>query len=231
MNKQEKFNRLFDSASAIIFDFDGVLAHSEKWHFLTYGEVFAQHGHTLDETEYYKYWTSLGHGARGEIERHGLDLDPTAIREEKRPLFSERCEDGSINLYPEAHEILERLKTTGKTLTIASGTASYDIDAILRNAGVRDVFTDIIGCDTVPAIKPAPDLFLAMLERLGVNPRQCLVIEDAEKGVQAATTAGIPVIVIRNDETRTFDFSAADLTLDSHAEFLEMVRHAIPSKS
>ncbi len=231
LNKQEKFNRLFDAAGAIIFDFDGVLAHSEKWHFHTYGEVFARYGHTLDETEYYKYWTSLGHGAPGEIERHGLDLDPIAIREEKRPLFTERCEDGSIKLYPEAYEILERLKTTDKQLTIASGTASYDIDAILTNAGVRDVFTDIVGCDTVPAIKPAPDLFLAMLERLGMNPKKCLVIEDAEKGVQAATKAGIPVIVIRNNETRRFDFSAADLTLDSHAEFLEMVRHAIPSKS
>jgi HAD superfamily hydrolase (TIGR01509 family) len=231
LSKQENFRQLFEAASAIIFDFDGVLAHSERWHFLTYSEVFSRYGHTLDEMEYYKYWTSLGHGAPGEIERHGLDLDPIAIREEKRPLFSERCEDGSITLYPEVHEILERFKASGKKLTIASGTGSYDIDAILRNAGVRDMFTDIVGCDTVPAIKPAPDLFLAMLERLEMNPSECLVIEDAEKGVQAATTAGIPVVVIRNNETRTFDFSAADLTLDSHAEFLQMVRRVIPSKS
>ena len=62
----------------MIFDFDGVLADSEKWHFATYSEVFARHGHTIDETEYYKYWTSLGMGARGEIERFGLDLDPIA---------------------------------------------------------------------------------------------------------------------------------------------------------
>jgi beta-phosphoglucomutase-like phosphatase (HAD superfamily) len=51
------------------------------------------------------------------------------------------------------------------------------------------------------------------------------VIEDAEKGMQAANAAGIPVIVIRTLETRDFDFSDADLAVYSHAEFLELVRH------
>jgi len=224
LNKQQRFKRLFDAARAIVWDFDGVLADSEKWHFVTYSEVFARHGHTIDETEYYKYWTSLGLGARGEIERYGLDLDSVSVRDEKRPLFSERCRDGSIGLFPEAGEILERLSTTDKIQTIASGTASYDIVAILENADARGLFSEIIGCDTVPAIKPAPDLFLAMLERLGLPGSDCLVIEDAEKGMQAANTAGIPVIVIRTKETRTFDFGDADLVLDSHAEFLELVR-------
>ena len=224
MNKQRQFDRLLSAAKAIIWDFDGVLADSEKWHFVTYSEVFARHGHTIDEAEYYKYWTSLGLGARGEIERYGLDLDPVAIRGEKVPLFSARCRDGSIGLFPEMHEVLERLSKTGKTMTIASGTAGFDIEPILENAGVRDLFSDIIGCDTVSAIKPAPDLFLAMLERLELPGSDCLVIEDAEKGMQAANAAGIPVVIIRTDQTRTFDFGDADLVVDSHADFLELVR-------
>ena len=225
MNRQDDFKQLIQAARAVIFDFDGVLADSEKWHFVTYSEVFARYDHTIDEEEYYKYWTSLGKGAKGEIERHGLDLDPIAVRDEKRPLFSERCKDGSIELYPESFEILERLAKMDKILTIASGTASYDITAILDNAGIRDYFFEIVGCDTVPSIKPAPDLFLKMLQRLGLPGNDCLVIEDAEKGMQAANAAGIPVIVIRTKETRYFDFSDADVTLNSHAEFLEMTRH------
>ena len=225
MKREDELGQLINRARALIFDFDGVLADSEKWHFRTYSEVFARYGHTIDEEEYYKYWTSMGLGAKGEIERFNLDLDPIAIRDEKRPLFSERCRDGSIELYRETFEILERLAKMDKILTIASGTASYDITAILDNAGVRDYFFEIIGCDTVPSIKPAPDLFLAMLERLGMPAGECLVIEDAEKGVEAAGAAGIPVIVIRTDETRYFDFGDAALTLNSHAEFLEMIRH------
>jgi HAD superfamily hydrolase (TIGR01509 family) len=223
LDKQRAFKNLFESAKAIVFDFDGVLADSEKYHFLTYSEVFARYGHVVDETEYYKYWTSLGHGAKGEIERHDLDLDPLAIREEKLPLFSEYCRNGSIKLYDEVAEILDCLSKTGKTLTIASGTASYDIEAILQNAGELDKFMAIIGSDTVPAIKPAPDLFLAMLERLDLEPSECLVIEDAEKGMQASIAAGIPVIIIRTNETKTIDFSSADLVLDSHAELLDLL--------
>jgi beta-phosphoglucomutase len=224
LNNKHDFDRLLSKTKAIIWDFDGVIADSEKWHFVTYSEVFARYGHTIDETEYYKYWTSLGLGARGEIERYHLDLDPVAIRKEKVPLFSERCRDGSIKLFPEMHEVLQRLSESVETMTIASGTAGFDIEPILENAGVRHLFSGIIGCDTVPAIKPAPDLFLAMLKWLDLPGRDCLVIEDAEKGMQAANTAGIPVIVIRTDQTRTFDFSDADLVLDSHAELLDIVR-------
>ena len=225
MNREDKFKQLVKAARALIFDFDGVLADSEKWHYATYREVFARYGHTVDEEEYYKYWTSLGQGARGEIDRFNLDLDPIAIRDEKRPLFSERCRDGSIELYPESFEILERLAKMDKILTIASGTLSSDITAILDNAGVRDYFCEIVGCDAVKSIKPAPDLFLEMLKRLKLPAGECLVVEDAEKGMQAANAAGIPVIVIRTKETQYFDFSEADITLNSHAEFLEMTRH------
>ena len=80
----------------------------------------------------------------------------------------------------------------------------------------------------VERAKPAPDLFLAMLERIDLEPRECLVIEDAEKGMQAAIAAGLPVVVVRTRETREFDFSPADLVLDSHAELLEMMRETFP---
>ncbi len=224
MDKQQICTRLFDKAKAVIFDFDGVLADSEKFHFITYSEVFARYGHIIDETEYYKYWTSMGLGARGEIERHSLDLDPVAIRNEKLPLFSEYCRDGTIKLFDEAEEIIGLVEAAGKTLTIASGTARPDIEAILQNAGLLDKFTAIIGSDTVPTIKPAPDIFLAMLKEIDMSARDCLVIEDAEKGMQAAITAGVPVMVIRTRETKTFDFSAADLVIDSHAELLAMLK-------
>ena len=119
---------------------------------------------------------------------------------------------------------VSRAKIIADHFDSAELVASFDIIPILENAGVRDLFSEIIGSDTVPAIKPAPDLFLAMLERLDIPGRDCLVFEDAEKGMQAANTAGIPVVVIRTDQTRTFDFSDADLVLDSHAQFLNVVR-------
>ena len=67
-----------------------------------------------------------------------------------------------------------------------------------------------------------------MLQKIKLEPSECLVIEDAEKGMQASIAAGIPVIVIRTRETRDFDFTAADLAVDSHAELLELLRTTLP---
>ena len=231
MDKLTTFKKLVLGAKGLIFDFDGLLADSEKYHFLAYNEVFEKFGHTLDETEYYKYWTSLGHGVRGEIERHGLELDPVAIRREKMPIFSRYCEDGSIGLFDEAAEIVSRLARLGKTMVIASGTPAGDIRAVLRNAGFEDTFEVILGSDTVPKIKPAPDIFIKTLSMIGLNAEECVVFEDAEKGMFASIEAGIPVVVIRTPQTMNFDFSRADLTLDSHARTLDLVRRATDDRS
>lgn len=227
MDKLYRFRKLLDTARVVVFDFDGVLADSEKYHFLAYREVFARHGHAVDEAEYYKYWTSLGHGAGGEIARHGLRLDPEMIKEEKRPIFSRYCRDGDIGLYPEARELLDLLAPTDHILAIASGTVRPDIEAVLDNAGVRHRFAEIIGSDTVPNLKPAPDILHAVMDRVGCDSFECVLIEDAEKGMFAAVAAHVPVIVIRTDETRAFDFRLADLVLDSHAEMIELARRAL----
>jgi HAD superfamily hydrolase (TIGR01509 family) len=218
-----RFVELFE-CPVVIFDFDGVLVDSERLHMAAYNAVFQKYGHTLDETEYYKYWTSLGLGPKGEIERHKLSLDPDMIRREKRPTFTEYCHSGVVKFFPEAREVVERLSRAGKTLAIASGTLTTDIAAVLDNEGLRDRFASIVGCDTVPALKPSPDVFNYVLRELGVTPGDAVVIEDAEKGVGSARAAGIPVVVIRTPETKNIEFEGADLVMESHAEWVEFTR-------
>jgi len=222
-----RFEALF-SARVVIFDFDGVLVDSERFHYQAYNAVFQKYGHTIDATEYTRYWTSLGLGPAGEVERHRLAIDPKAIRDEKRPIFSEYCRRGTIRFFPEARELVERLFRAGKTLTIASGSVRSDIDAILAHEGLAGHFAFIVGSETVPALKPAPDIFLHVLDAVGASTRDALVLEDAEKGVGAAIAAGLPVAVVRTKETRAIDFGAADLVLESHVELAEFARRAFP---
>ncbi len=226
MDKLRRFEDLVRPAKGLIFDFDGFLADSEKFHFASYKEVFLRYGHDVDEIEYYKYWTSLGHGARGEIDRHKLDLDPVAIRNEKVPIFTRYCEDGSIELFPEAKELLDILSATDKILAIASGSSSHDIKAVLQNGAVKDSFTAILGSDMVPKIKPAPDIFLKALEVIDLPAGDCVVFEDAEKGMLAAIEAGIPVVIVLTRETKDFDFGRADLVLESHAELADLAKRS-----
>lgn len=225
--KLEKFKEL-TRARVVIFDFDGVLVDSERYHFETYSAVFRKYGHTIDETEYYKYWTSLGLGPKGEVERHRLAIDPQRIRDEKRPIFSEYCRNGTIRFFPEAREVVLRLVHAGKVLTIASGTTRPDIEAILNNEDLADAFAAIAGSDMVTAPKPAPDIFLHALEMVNASPTDALVFEDAEKGVGSARAAGIPVVVVRTKETRGIDFSGADLVIESHVELAEFASRVFP---
>ncbi len=222
----QRFLELF-AAPVVIFDFDGVLADSERHHMAAYNAVFQKYGHTLDETEYFKYWTSLGHGPAGEIERHQLAIDPALVRREKRPAFSELCRSGVVKFFPEAREVVEILSRARKTLAIASGTMRSDIDAILGNEGLRERFASVVGSDTA-ALKPDPESFLMVLDELGVRAADAVVVEDAEKGVGAARAAGIPVVVVRTPETANIEFTDADLVLESHAELVSFARRAFP---
>jgi HAD superfamily hydrolase (TIGR01509 family) len=221
----DHFVRLF-AAPVVIFDFDGVLVDSERHHYFAYNAVFQKYGHTIDETQYYKYWTSLGLGPAGEIERHGLDLDPALIRREKRPAFSEFCRSGAVHFFPEARGLVALLTRAEKTLAIASGSTIPDIEAVLANEKLTDAFACIAGSDTVPALKPAPDILLHVLRELQVAAGDTVVLEDAEKGVGAARAVGTPVVVVRTPETHDIDFSGADLVLESHAELIDFARRA-----
>ena len=224
--RYDRFVQLF-SVPLVIFDFDGVLVDSERHHMASYNAVFQKYGHTLDPVEYAKYWTSLGHGPKGEIERHRLKIDPDAIRREKRPIFSELCRNGTVRFFPEALELVERLAGAGKTLAIASGTMKSDIDAILENEGLLETFASVVGSDTA-ALKPDPESFLMVLRDVGVAPNEAVVVEDAEKGVGAAIAAHIPVVVIRSPETLGIEFEGADLILRSHEELVSFSRRMFP---
>jgi HAD superfamily hydrolase (TIGR01509 family) len=148
------------------------------------------------------------------------------IRREKRPTFTGYCRSGVVRFFPEARDVVERLSRAGKTLAIASGTMTTDIAAVLENEGLAGRFARIAGCDTVPALKPAPDIFEYVLRELRLAPRDAVIIEDAEKGVGAAHAAGVPVVVVRTPETKNIDFEGADLVVESHSELVNFARQA-----
>jgi len=219
----ERFRALM-SAPLVIFDFDGLLVDSERFHYRAYNEIFQQFGHTIDESEYATYWTSQGLGPKGEIERHNLPLDPQMIRDRKRPIFSGYCQRGDIRFFPEARELVERLHGAGKTLAIASGSPTPDLLAILGHEKLTDRFALVVGSDVIPALKPAPDVFNHVIDTLGFAAGEAVVFEDAEKGVGAAIAAAMPVIVVKTPETHHIEFRGADLIVDSHAELIDLTR-------
>lgn len=182
--------------AAAIFDLDGTLIDTERRLMAAGAEVLAELGHQVEPA----FLLSL----------IGIDADEGYARLKARigPAFdesafetvwhgaAERAFVDGIPVMPGVEVLLSRLPALPKAIATNSRTASA------RNkvaaAGLAAHFADdrILGCDAVPAAKPAPDVYLAAAARLGVPPDRCLAFEDSAAGVAAALAAGMVVVHI-----------------------------------
>jgi beta-phosphoglucomutase len=224
VTKRTALKRLIESSSAAIFDFDNVIVDSEPYHFEAYARVFAKRGHSLDRDEYWLEWTSRGGGAEGEIRRYHLDMDASAIRAEKDPIYTEFCNSGAIKPFLEAESIIDALRQAGLTLAIASGSYEKDIKAILRAHGLEGYFSVIVGKDRIKKYKPHPDTYRIAAQKVGIAPHRCLAIEDAEKGIRSAKDAGMRVILVETPLTNGLNLVGADLKLSGLAELNNLLQ-------
>ena len=221
LERKTKLHAFLKNAKGAILDFDGLLADSEPYHYKAYNEVFERYGHTLNKDEYWIEWTSKGKGIAGEIKRHNLNLniDPLELRKQKFEVYSRFCQSGEIKLFPEAIRLVKRLSENYK-IAIASGSWAKDIHYILRNGNALDLIPIILGKESAKREKPFPDIFLNAANKLGYDPEDCFVIEDALKGLNAANEAGIPCIILRNELNQNIEFKSAEMVFPSLTDFV-----------
>ena len=206
--------------AAVIFDFDGVLADTERLHLSAFQAVFATRGWHLDAGTYFDRY--LGCDDRGLVltfaRDHALAMDETAVRqmvEAKEHVFARHLETGDV-LFPAARACVERM--AGRyTLGIASGAARAEILTILEAAGLRARFPVVVAADDVSATKPDPEPYLSAARGLGIRPDACLAIEDSAPGLAAAHAAGMRTIGITTTLPRE-RLGRADYVIDDLSE-------------
>jgi HAD superfamily hydrolase (TIGR01509 family) len=118
-----------------------------------------------------------------------------------------------------ATDVLHRLELMNVPRAVVSSSSHAWVDGWLDRLQLTSRFHFTICRGDAPRIKPAPDLYLAAANRLGVDARRCLVIEDSLNGLVAAKAAGMRVWIVPNRVTSCLDFSAADRVLHSLAEW------------
>jgi beta-phosphoglucomutase len=193
--------------TSVIFDLDGLLADTERLHCLAYQEALRSHGAGVTDREYGEHWVRSGRGIAEWITDRGLTLDPIALRADKSRAYLDllqsqlRPMEGALALLAKLHG--------RKNLALASSSYRDAVDGVLTGLGITRYFQVIVTGLDVSHVKPAPDIFLAAAEQLRVSPAECVVLEDAEKGVIAANLAGMRCIAIPNQHTHHHDFSKA----------------------
>lgn len=180
---------------AVIFDCDGTLADTMPLHYRAWQATLQRHGAEMSEQLFY----DLGGVPTVEIvrilnRRFGYGLDPEGIAHEKEALYEQ--------LLPEAAPVPE-VVTLAQTLhgalplAVASGGLRRLVDQTVAALGLRGVFPVVCTTEDVERGKPEPDLFLLAADRLGVEPAGCLVLEDADLGLEAAGRAGMQAVDVR----------------------------------
>ena len=195
---------------AVIFDFDGVIVDTEHLHLGAFNEILASYGIAITDQEYYDEYVIYNDADFFNIisQRHNLGLseaDILILIEKKFELFKELIEQGP-DFIDGARELINLLKENDVIVAICSGSLLADINLILKDTILQDVFEVIVGADStgVTKGKPDPSSFEVTLARLNENrseaiaPGECVVIEDSYGGLVAAKAAGMHRVGVTN---------------------------------
>ncbi len=198
---------------AVIFDMDGVLADTEPIYLQIMREMFAQHGAAVSEARLESYVGVTPERFWPEICRDfGLNTPvEELVRAEKEEQLRRIAAMPSIPPAPGAKELVQAARRSGAKLGLASSSSRKLIRLILERTGFSECFQAIVSGQDVANSKPAPDIFLAAATLLKAPPAKCVVIEDANAGVQGAKAAGMKVVGYVNSTSGNQDLSAADI--------------------
>ncbi len=199
--------------STVICDLDGLLADTEKHHMKAYQETLSVYGIELSDEEYISHWIRNGFGIADFVKKYRLELDPNQTHSQKMVRYREKV-TGQLEPMPGAMTFLGSIHGK-KRLALASNSYRDNVELVLDRLGMADLFDAILTRDDAGRTKPAPDIFIRTAEMLGEPASSCIVIEDAQKGVEAAYAAGMKCIAVPNTYTADDDFSRATIVVAS----------------
>src|SRR3989442_5542774 len=210
---------------ALIFDFDGVIADDEPLHLAAFQEALAAEGITLSREAYYARY--LGFDDQDCVVAVRREAGRRARPERVRALMAAKA-DRFLGLVRAGAPIFPGVPTFVRAaaarvpLAVASGALRHEIELILAQAGLADCFAAIVSAEDVSVGKPSPEGFLRALERLRVRlpdlaPRDCLVVEDSQPGLEGARRAGMRCLAVTNSYPAA-ELGRADPILSSLAE-------------
>lgn len=220
-------NEKIMSIKAVIFDLDGVITSTDKFHYQAWKQMADNLGAYFDE--------EINKRLRGVSRMDSLDI--ILERYEGEPLDAEKKKKLTEQKNETYHKLLENMtpadvsQEVRETLTairkrgyrIALGSSSKNARFILERTGMLDAFDSISDGTNIVRSKPDPEVFLKAAEFLGENPADCLVVEDAEAGIDAAVSGGMKAAAI-GEATRC---KKADYNLNSIGDLLDILKAAV----
>jgi len=200
----------------IIFDMDGVLVDSEPFIIKASMQMFAELGLEISRDDFYPF-TGMGENRfiGGVAEKYNFPVDIQQAKKRTYDIYLKIIK-GELKPLAGAKEFVNHCRRLGKKIAIASSADLRKVEGNLVELDLpAKLFDAVVAGEDVKNKKPAPDIFLLAAERIGLNPKDCLVIEDAPSGIKAGKAAGCKCLAIMSSFTPAqldgADFFAPDL--------------------
>jgi HAD superfamily hydrolase (TIGR01509 family) len=193
---------------ALLWDNDGVLVETEPLYFQATREVLASIGAELDEASYRAWFLLQGTGAWHLARALGHDdASIAALKRARNARYAELLDSQELAI-PGVHAAVASLAAHHRMAIVTTSAADH-FARIHHNTGLLPHFEFALTRGDYARSKPDPEPYRCALQRMGLLPEQCLVIEDSERGLLAATAAGIPCWVVPSRFTRGQRFASA----------------------
>lgn len=203
---------------AVIFDMDGVLTNSEPLINAAAIAMFKEKGLTVQPDDFLPF---VGAGEEryvgGVAEKYRFPLDAAAAKQRTYEIYFDLV-PSQLESFPGVHELISACRQANLRMAVASSADRIKVVANLQKIELPVQTWDVVVTgENVQYKKPAPDIFLFAAQRLGVTPAECVVVEDAVNGIQAAKAAGMRCVAV----AQTFPAALlheADLVRDTIAD-------------
>ncbi|MGA2915799.1 MAG: HAD-IA family hydrolase [Sedimentisphaerales bacterium] len=209
-------NNTIQLPKGIIFDMDGVLVDSEPFIMKAAIQMFAELGLKITAEDFYPF-TGTGENRflGGVAEKYNFPVDIPQAKKRTYDIYLEIIK-GKLKPLPGARDFVNQCRSLGKKTAIASSADWRKVEGNLLEIKLpAKLFDAVVAGEDVEYKKPAPDIFLLAAKKIGVDPKYCLVIEDALSGIKAAKAAGCKCLAITSsyaiEKLPDADFYAPDL--------------------
>ncbi|MCJ7723364.1 MAG: HAD-IA family hydrolase [Anaerolineales bacterium] len=210
---------------AVFFDQDGVIIDTERdGHRVAFNETFKEFGYNFEwDADYYHELLQVA-GGKERMKHHlhtkgfGVEVNPEdedelikAMHKRKTAVFIELVEGGKLPLRPGIRRFMKECMDAGLILGICTTSNENAAHAVAYKILADIKFNFVLAGDIVNKKKPEPEIYNLALQKSGVKPEECIVIEDSRNGVLAANAAGMRVVATTNIYTEKEDLSDADI--------------------
>jgi HAD superfamily hydrolase (TIGR01509 family) len=206
----------------VIFDMDGVIVDSEPYSMQALIDILRRYGIHPSEAELQR---SYGRRVRDDVmdyfARHGVTADVKMAIAHKHARYYHLAA-GHLQPLPGVVSLLNRLRDRGYHLALASSGDRVKVAFGMQALALIDIFEAIVTGDDVSHSKPNPEIYLVAAQQLGVRPAECIAIEDAPAGVEAAKCAGMRCIAVTTSVAH-HQLQNADLIVGSLADDLSPI--------